>query len=293
MFIEEQREKTKFEGSLPPTSDEACFILRRKLMEGQEIREWQKREKNIKKLQKNKLNLLQTLLEERERLAEKENQARVAKLKQKKTEAKNLLKVKIDQKKVKILRKMETLRRGFARLGRKRGLVEEYRDFASKIYANMTREGLCPTSLGKEFNFDFAGFQKLSDFNAFVEKLNKGDLEFDLQLEEILRLQSKKMTKMERQHRWADQAGAAKGAGEPSADKRPASQLARGALRKHEDDQRGCAAGNRGLRQNGQLPQFQRRGQAGAQEARALERAAQGGGAFPADPARQGHPGGR
>ena len=83
-------------------------------MEGQEIREWQKREKNIKKLQKNKLNLLQTLLEERERLAEEENQKRVAKLKQQKTEFKNLLKVKIDKKKVKILRKITTLReKGF------------------------------------------------------------------------------------------------------------------------------------------------------------------------------------
>lgn len=201
MFIEEQREKTKFEGSLPPTSDEACFILRRKLMEGQEIREWQKREKNIKKLQKNKLNLLQTLLEERERLAEQENQERVAKLKQKKTEDKNRLKVQIDKKKVKTLRKMETLRRGFSRLGRKKALIEEYRDFASRVYANMTRQGLCPNSLGKEFNFDFRGFQKLEDFSAFVDKLNKDELEFDMQLDQILELHSRKMTKMERQHR--------------------------------------------------------------------------------------------
>lgn len=201
MFIEEQREKTKFEGSLPPTSDEACFMLRRRLMEGQEIREWQKREKNIKKLQKNKLNLLQTLLEERERLAEKENQKRVTKLKQEKTEYKNLLKVKIDKKKVKILRKIQTLRRGFAQLGKKKSLIEEYKDFASKIYANMTREGLCPNSLGKEFNFNFKGFNKLEDFNSFVEKLNQDELEFDLKLDQILNINSQKMTKMERLHR--------------------------------------------------------------------------------------------
>ena len=201
MFIEEQREKTKFEGSLPPTSDEACFYLRRKLMEGQEIREWQKREKNIKKLQKNKLNLLQTLLEERERLAEEENQKRVAKLKQEKTELKNLLKVKIDKKKVKILRKITRLRKGFSKLGTKRGLIGEYKDFASRIYADMTREGLCPNSLGKEYNFDFNGFNKLDDFNAFGEKLNQDELEFDLELDKIMGLNNKKMTKMERQHR--------------------------------------------------------------------------------------------
>lgn len=201
MYIEEQREKTKFEGSLPPTSDEACFYLRRKLMEGQEIREWQKREKNIKKLQKNKLNLLQTLLEERERLAEQENQKRVAKLKQQKTENKNLLKVKIDKKKVKILRKIVALRRGFSKLGKKNGLIQDYKDFASKIYANMTREGLCPNSLGKEFNFDFKGFKKLNEFNQFVEKINQNELEFDIKLERILELNTQKMTKMERLHR--------------------------------------------------------------------------------------------
>jgi hypothetical protein len=31
-YIEDLRDKNKFEGALPPLSDEACFILRRKLM---------------------------------------------------------------------------------------------------------------------------------------------------------------------------------------------------------------------------------------------------------------------
>ena len=38
-----------FEHALPPTSDEASFALRRKLMEEQEFREWNKRENEIKK----------------------------------------------------------------------------------------------------------------------------------------------------------------------------------------------------------------------------------------------------
>jgi len=33
LLIEELREKTAFEGALPPLSDEACFQLRRKLMQ--------------------------------------------------------------------------------------------------------------------------------------------------------------------------------------------------------------------------------------------------------------------
>lgn len=39
-LIEQMREKRAFEYSLPPTSDEACFNLRRKLMVAYEIREW-------------------------------------------------------------------------------------------------------------------------------------------------------------------------------------------------------------------------------------------------------------
>ncbi len=47
--IEERREKGWFEGALPPISDEASFGLRRKLMEEQELREWSKKENEIKR----------------------------------------------------------------------------------------------------------------------------------------------------------------------------------------------------------------------------------------------------
>ena len=57
-FIEENREKLAFDGALPPTSDEASFSLRRKLMEDQEIKEWKKRENEIKRVQNKRLNLL-------------------------------------------------------------------------------------------------------------------------------------------------------------------------------------------------------------------------------------------
>lgn len=47
--IELNREKTWFENALPPISDEASFLLRRKLMENQEVREWEKKENEIKR----------------------------------------------------------------------------------------------------------------------------------------------------------------------------------------------------------------------------------------------------
>lgn len=49
-LIEQMREKRAFDNALPPTSDEACFTLRRRLMEDQEVREWNKREDDIKRL---------------------------------------------------------------------------------------------------------------------------------------------------------------------------------------------------------------------------------------------------
>ena len=48
-FIEQTREKTWFDNALPPISDEASFLLRRRLMEEQELREWSKKENEIKR----------------------------------------------------------------------------------------------------------------------------------------------------------------------------------------------------------------------------------------------------
>lgn len=47
--IEMKREQTWFELALPPISDESSFNLRRKLMEDQEMREWKKKEDEIKR----------------------------------------------------------------------------------------------------------------------------------------------------------------------------------------------------------------------------------------------------
>lgn len=48
-LIEQNREKVWFDNGLPPISDEASFTLRRRLMEDQEVREWNKKENEIKR----------------------------------------------------------------------------------------------------------------------------------------------------------------------------------------------------------------------------------------------------
>lgn len=72
-MIENNREKTWFEDALPPISDEISFILRRKLMEEQELRDWNNKENEIKKIQNEKLYLLQSGLIEREKDVEEKN----------------------------------------------------------------------------------------------------------------------------------------------------------------------------------------------------------------------------
>lgn len=172
-------------------------------MEGQEVRDWQRKEKNIKKLQKNKLNLLQNLLEERENLAELENKKRIDILKQKNTEQKNLLKVVLDKRKVKVLRKVQKIRNAFLNLNKKKDLIDEYKDYSSKIYAKLTREGLCPNFLNESFNFNFEQFQNLESFNKFIDILSETDLEFDLEKHSNLVLHTQqKLTKLERYHRY-------------------------------------------------------------------------------------------
>ena len=78
-----------FENSLPPISDEGSFNLRRKLMEDQEMKQWGKKENEIKELQNEKLYLLEQALIEREKEIEDKNYERIEQIKQMKTENKN------------------------------------------------------------------------------------------------------------------------------------------------------------------------------------------------------------
>ncbi len=72
-LIDQMREKRAFEQALPPTSDEACFNLRRKLVVEAEVRDWEKREEDIKRNQNDRLNLLQSALVEREKETEEKH----------------------------------------------------------------------------------------------------------------------------------------------------------------------------------------------------------------------------
>ena len=148
-LIEQMREKRAFENALPPTSDEACFLLRRRLMEELEFREWNKREDDIKRLQNERLNLLQSALVEREKLTEEAHAQRTEEIRLKKTENKERAIAKIQRKRIKVLRKMYKARKTVEIKSSKRDIIEEYANFGSTVYAPITRDGL---SLDKKAN---------------------------------------------------------------------------------------------------------------------------------------------
>jgi hypothetical protein len=150
-LIEQMREKRAFENALPPTSDEACFTLRRKLMEEQEFREWGKREDDIKRLQNERLNLLQSALVEREKESEDNHSRRIEDIRLKKTEDKEKSIAKIQRKRIKVLRKMFKARKNLDNKGNKRDIIQEYSNFGSIVYAPITRDGLSLDKIASKY----------------------------------------------------------------------------------------------------------------------------------------------
>jgi hypothetical protein len=199
-FLEEKREKIAFDGALPPTSDEASFILRRKLMEDQEIKDWRNRENEIKRVQNERLNLLQSALIEDEKEMEEKGEKRVEAIKIKKTENKHRLVAKIQKKKIKFLRKILKIKRSQENDNRKRDIVEEYHNFASRVYANITREGLSLDKLSGKFEVQPYSLQSYEGFNELVDCIKEKHLESHFDLDEFNKKMQKKYAKLQKEH---------------------------------------------------------------------------------------------
>jgi hypothetical protein len=99
-------------------------------------------------------------LSEREKDVEERNAERIEEIENKKTEHKNRLVAKIERRKIKILRKMVKSRKELDNdtIGRLysynliiRDIIEEYANFASKVYAGITREGLSLDKIANKY----------------------------------------------------------------------------------------------------------------------------------------------
>jgi len=182
--IEEMIQKNMFDGALPPTTDEAAFIMRRKLMEEQEVREWKNREEEIKKLHNERMNLLQSALLDRERSAEEKHAQRIEDIRIKKTENKDRGIAKIHRKRIKVIRKkykerkrMEAQAAFSADKAKKRDIIEDYANFNSKVYAPITREGISMEKMGSKFEVHPEALTTYSGISELHQQIPKKVLE--------------------------------------------------------------------------------------------------------------------
>lgn len=143
-MIERMRQKRAFEESLPPITDEASFELRRKMMEEQELLEWAEREKEIDRIQAERLELLQTAIEARDRENEYVQDQRVEEIRRKKMEEKDRAVAQIQRRRITALRKLTKTRQADQLGKKKRDIITEYADYGSQVYAPVTRKGQHP-----------------------------------------------------------------------------------------------------------------------------------------------------
>lgn len=94
---------------------------------------------------------MQSGLIEREKEVEEKNAQRIEEIKIKKTEQKNRLIAKIQRKKIKVLRKMLKGRKMRDKETDKREIIEDYANFASKVYAGITRDGLSLDKIANKY----------------------------------------------------------------------------------------------------------------------------------------------
>lgn len=141
-MIERARVKRLWESSLPIVTDQVSFERRLKMMEEMELKEWEERELEIKKLQESRLVVLESVIRQREKEIEEENDKRVERIWQKKMQDREAVFDKINRKRIKALRKLADRRSKIDQKVEKRDIISEYGNYASKVYAPKARDGV-------------------------------------------------------------------------------------------------------------------------------------------------------
>lgn len=158
-LVERNRKKRAFEAVLPPMTDEASFLLRKRMLEAQETREWSYREAEIDALHEQRIALLRQALAARDQEHEFLAEQRVDALRESLVHELENTRERIQQQRVAALRKLTKKRElqqlQLQRLGEsdrsqaslslgssaKRDIIGEYADFGSRVYAPSTRNG--------------------------------------------------------------------------------------------------------------------------------------------------------
>lgn len=154
-MIEYARAKRDMESNLPPFTDEASLILRKKLMEKQEMREFKLRETEIDSKRQAKLAQIEKALIEREESNEFLTSQRLENVRLLRMEEREKVLQKIRNKRIKALRRLAHQRNISDPVlsdGTHRDIINDYFDKGSRVYAPVRRLGQEASSESNKFD---------------------------------------------------------------------------------------------------------------------------------------------
>ncbi|GMH51742.1 hypothetical protein TrRE_jg390 [Triparma retinervis] len=156
-MIERAREKRALDAALPPITDEASLDLRKRLMEQQELREFQLREEEFDAMREKRLEVLRKAIDERDASNEFLAEQRVEALRQRMMEDRDKAINHIQQKRIKALRKLSKARKDVPIVGgfnshKSRDIIGEYSDYSSAVYAPIRRAGHATDKGGEKYD---------------------------------------------------------------------------------------------------------------------------------------------
>ncbi|XP_006884379.1 PREDICTED: protein MAATS1 [Elephantulus edwardii] len=150
-MIERAREKRIWEATLPALSDTAEFEKRRRMMSEMEKKEWAFREQEIQKLQDIRLEVLKELLKKREENQKEVNMKNLNARWFKLQEAKEAKVAKLQHAHISAIRKLVNKRKKVEGKLERRNIIRDYCDYASQVYAPLTRLGRFPDNNSENF----------------------------------------------------------------------------------------------------------------------------------------------
>ncbi|KAH6573058.1 hypothetical protein BASA60_006225 [Batrachochytrium salamandrivorans] len=140
-MIERARAKRAWEATLPLVVNQETFERRLKMMEEMELKEWQERELEIKRLQEARLKVLAAVIQKREEETESVDNERIEHIWQRKLQEREATFERINRKRIKEIRKLTEKRSQVEYKIGKRDIIADYAGYESRIYAQKARCG--------------------------------------------------------------------------------------------------------------------------------------------------------
>ncbi|KAJ3279411.1 Cilia- and flagella-associated protein 91, partial [Borealophlyctis nickersoniae] len=141
-MIERARAKRAWEASLPLVVDQESFEVRLRMMEEMELKEWEEREEEIRRLQEARLDILARVIKRREAENEAINNDRIEHIWQRKLQERDAVLEKIQKKRIKALRMLTDKRNKVEQKIERRDIIADYANYSSKVYAPKARDGV-------------------------------------------------------------------------------------------------------------------------------------------------------